>query len=95
MIRVSSIRPQGPVKYLWHDRFPIGAISVLAGIEGTGKSTLSAAIAAAASRRPAHTGGPGSRPSAHLRVRVLGRRLGRVERVRLIPDRLACVVDDA
>lgn len=34
------------IEHIWHDRFPVGQVSVLAGIEGKGKSMLAALIVA-------------------------------------------------
>lgn len=49
-----------PVTWLWHFRVPLGKVTVLAGVQGQGKSYLSAALAADISRgRPL----PGGYPS--------------------------------
>lgn len=46
MIAAADVPRQDDVPYIWHGRFPIGSISVLAGREGEGKSMLTCSIAA-------------------------------------------------
>lgn len=50
MIQAEKVKPQGKVPYLWRNKFPEGCISVLAGMEGSCKSILTAAIAAEVSK---------------------------------------------
>jgi hypothetical protein len=38
-VRLADVQPE-PVRWLWHCRFPLGKLSVLAGIQGVGKSFL-------------------------------------------------------
>src|SRR3954467_8601890 len=46
---VSTI-PIRPVRWLWAGRLPLGALSLLGGREGTGKSTVAYSLAAAVTR---------------------------------------------
>lgn len=47
--RASEIQPL-PQRWLWHDRLPLGALTLLGGVEGTGKSTTCIDIAAQVTR---------------------------------------------
>lgn len=45
----SSIKPR-PVRWLWPDRIPLGALTLLAGREGIGKSLVGIRLAAELTR---------------------------------------------
>jgi hypothetical protein len=49
LIKMSDIRPE-PVEWLWEPYIPSGAISLVQGDGGTGKTTMTLAIAAALTR---------------------------------------------
>lgn len=50
LLVAADVRQQ-PVKMIWRNRFPVGALSVIAGEPGSGKSCLTALIAAELSRQ--------------------------------------------
>jgi len=63
LIKMSDIQPE-PVEWLWEPYIPRGAISLIQGDGGTGKTTTALAIAAAVSRGDALPNGFNSEPAS-------------------------------
>jgi len=63
LIKMSDIQPE-PVEWLWEPYIPCGAISLIQGDGGMGKTTAALAIAAAVSRGDALPNGISSAPAA-------------------------------
>ena len=47
--KASAVRPE-PIRWLWNGRVPLGALTVLAGVQGLGKSTFTAWMTARVTR---------------------------------------------
>ena len=47
--KASAVRPE-PIRWLWKGRVPLGALTVLAGVQGLGKSTFTAWMTARVTR---------------------------------------------
>jgi hypothetical protein len=62
MVKMSEVKPR-PVKWLWEPYIPLGAVSLLQGDVGEGKTTASLAIAAAVSTGAALPNGNGGAPA--------------------------------
>jgi len=99
MIAASEVPRQDKIGYIWRDRFPIGAISVIGGREGEGKSLLTCAIAAEVSQTDSVIFSNGEDPlcGSRSRIEAAGGDLDRIyfpEMEYLFPRDLAAFEED-
>ncbi|HQU46675.1 MAG TPA: AAA family ATPase [Pirellulales bacterium] len=86
-------------RWLWPERFPVGHVTVVAGEAGSGKSLLSAEIAARVSSGEAWPDAPDKRPAGSVVIVQSDRHLNAIVKRRLLaagadPRRLAIVNRD-
>src|SRR5262245_11381020 len=67
LVPISQVRDEGPVKWLWKDRIPLGGLTVLEGDAGVGKATLLIdLVARVTSGKEMPGGGPAAGPAGVL-----------------------------